>query len=316
MSDHTNQDEISSSRSRSNIKFDFGDGIPEATQNYIRSRLKNFDNSRPMKPRAFYEGAWVDLHKYQTDVEILFQNMTFTGDWIWPASMQWRESLVGTAHLMTGDLPILQYTDWSQPDDQTSKGRQYSISSAAYRDVPISVGEEYQNSGFMETPEALPGEGFSGSPIRLFMTEDDAEEFLDKKITPFVGFSQKSKPISEAYEAGMRYTWPEITLSSPAGKMFSDHYSGKGFGGNAICLPNHVYDAVKQNLAQFKRGVRLKLVARMELWGINVTTDMTCFEEYASLSLVPLDCQLTGGLRAVEMYWDDGGPPFNNPSPV
>jgi len=314
--DKTKRDKIGKSRSRSNIKFELGESIPKPIQDQIQNRLTDIDDSNPKRPRAYFDGDWIDLEKYWTEVTILFQDMTYFGGCIFPASFGWHEKLSGKAQLIVDDIPVLRYTDRSTQQNSLSTTERFLISPATFSDTLIGVDDgKYQNSSYAEVPEAAIGEGFVGSPSKLFTSSDEAEEFIDKEIMPFIEFSSKSKPIDEAYKAGMRYTWPVVILTSPTGEP-SAEFVVDGFEGNSINLPNHIFDAVKQNIATFRSGIRLQVIARTELWGINVEMDMTNAEQYAALSLVPEDCQLTGALVEVDMYWDDNAPPFNNPSSV
>ena len=284
--------------------------------------LTDIDSSDLTAIKILYKGEWQTLQKYRTRAVIEFSDMTFRGGWIpmLPRSANepnWFEALEGSAHINLGYSDRLySFFDWDKPEGRPGTGARFSFYEARFDETSIAINSDFEEQWRAKEENRSFEERYIGSPVRYFATAMEADEFIDLEIMPFSGHRNLYKEqIERRTGKPQQYHWPNIALTNR--KRFHMEAKHEGFYYPTILVPEDVYQGLRRSIADFSRGLRLSVVADLELLGIGILDPHPApGHPIAELSIVPRSAQLTGRIKEVKIQWDGDETPFNNPSRI
>jgi hypothetical protein len=288
---------------------------------HSRAKLSDIDFSDLNAPKVLHDGEWKPLQLYTTEVTIILSNITFRGGWYvgWgmpePGKKHWYESLLASAQIQLPNKdPLLTFYDWGDSEFRPKSGARYTVEVAEFRNTSVRVDGDFESKATLAQEERTFEDYFYGSPSKLFATPKEADDWIKSEVMIYSDHKALYKEHLEAKGGRPQaYTWPDIVFSWNKYREYSDDRN-PGFTGSDITVPEDVYAGLRRAIVDFREGARVKVRARMEMYGMQVHEfHHAPFPATAELSIVPRSAQLAGKLMEVEVVWDDEVRPINSP---
>jgi hypothetical protein len=284
--------------------------------------LTDIDVSDPEEIKVLYKGEWRPLEKYRTQVVIELSDLTFRGGWYSRMvrgvyDRNWHEALEGSVHINLGYSDRLySFFDRENWIGQSSTDARYSVYEARFDETSIAINPDFEKQEIAKEEERSFEDRYIGSPVKYFPSAQAANEFIDFEIMPFSGETiLYEEQIAQRAGRPKQYHWPDIVLTNM--HRFQADNVPHGFYGPSIRVPEDVYQGLRRSIADFRQGLRISVVADIELLGIDILNPYPApGHPIADFSIVPRAAQITGRIEEVNVRWGDEEPPFNNPSSI